>query len=989
MKKITLLLLSLFIGSIAVFSQEMQVSGTISDTNGNNIPAANVHIKGTNKGVQSDFDGVYSISVEKGQKLEFSYVGMKTQTQVVENKQMNVVLQDDLLGLDEVIITGTSGLTKKKQLGSSISSVSAKDMSDAKANVSIGEALQGHIAGAKINRNSGDPSGGMSITLRGASSLTGSTDPLIIIDGVMINNSSASLVNLGGNTQNRLVDINPDDIERVEILKGAAAAAIYGSLASNGVVQFFTKRGKSGKPRITYSTSVNTNSIRETLPYNTAQLKWEDDGSGNLTAVPATRYNYQDYIFTNSVGYENGLSISGGKDKTKYLVSLSQYKNGGIVKNTDFARKSVRVRLDQQLYKWLDLSIGSYISGSKSNDMPNGTNYGPITSLLFADNLNDATPDEFGNYANIGWMANPYEAIDKVKASQEYFRTISDIQLKMRPFSGATINYTFGVDNSNGEGLLFIPRGFNTKPNGVSEKNTSKNFQYNSDLNASYTFDINENLKSTTGAGLSYVKSKRTYFSMKNKQVGPIPGVIVVSPDVVTGGGDIRNEYALWGSFLQQTFAYKKQLFITAAARIDGSSLFGKEERVNFYPKLSAAYNISDADFWGENKYVNSLKLRTAWGQTGNLTATNAEPYSLFSNYDSNSYNGGLGFYPETRKGNPNIKPERQTEMEYGFDATFLNNRVGLELTYYSQNVTNLLLDRDLAPNTGYTHMYDNIGTMTNKGIEIALKATPVKGDFQWNFTTTFSKNKNIVTHVEGGKMNTGFWGSSVAITDHPLGVFYGTFIARDTNGNPVLDSQGRFQKAKGHYEDQVLSDGEIFQVAVQDFDGSGQPTGSTLKKVIGDPNPDFVASITNNFKYKNFGLNVQVDISQGNDALSWDKRMGYLFAGGETRGMELTNANTPKDFYKPNFGIYETFVEDASFVKLREVALTYNLKLKKAYMDNIQLSLSGTNLISWDDHWGFDPEINTGGQSNGVLGQQMATVPIPRVFKLGAKFNF
>jgi TonB-linked SusC/RagA family outer membrane protein len=612
----------------------MKVIGTISDTNGNVIPSANVHIKGTTTGVQSDFDGVYTILVDKGQKLEFSYLGMKTQTQTVENNKLDVILQDDLLGLDEVIITGTSGLAKKKQLGSSISTVNSKNLSAAKANVSIGEALQGHIAGAKINRNSGDPSGGMSITLRGASSLTGSTDPLIIMDGVIISNASSSLVNLGGNTQNRLVDINPDDIERVEVLKGAAAAAIYGSLASNGVVQFFTKRGKSGKPRISYSTSVNTNSIRETLPYNTAQLKWEDDGSGNLIAVPATRYNYQDYIFTNSTGFENALSISGGKDKTKYLVSFSQYKNEGIVRNTDFARKSIRVRLDQQLYSWLDLSVGSYFSGNKSNDIPNGTNYGPITSLLFADNLNDAAPDELGNYANIGWMANPYEAIDKVNASQEYFRSISDIQLKTRPFKGAAINYTFGIDNSNGEGLLYIPRGFNTKPNGVSEKNTSKNFQYNSDLNASYNFNINENLRSTTGAGISYLSKKSDYFSMKNNQVGPVPGVIVVSPDVVTGGGDIRTEYSVWGSFLQQTFAYKDQLFVTAAARIDGSSLFGKDDRQQFYPKLSASYNISDADFWGDSKYINTLKLRTAWGQTGNLTAIT--PYSLTSNYDSN-----------------------------------------------------------------------------------------------------------------------------------------------------------------------------------------------------------------------------------------------------------------------------------------------------------------------------------------------------------------
>ena len=973
-----------------MFSQEMEVSGVITDTNGELLSGVNIAVVGSKTGTQSDFDGNYNISTEKGKKIEFSFVGMKTQIKTVESNKLDVILDDDLLGLDEIIITGTSGISKKRQLGSSISSVSSNDLSAAKANVSIGEALQGHIAGAKINRNSGDPSGGMSITLRGASSIAGSTDPLIIIDGVIINNSSSGLVNLGGNTQNRLVDINPDDIERVEVLKGAAAAAIYGSLASNGVVQFFTKRGKSGKPRISYSTSINSNSIRETLPYNTAQLKWEDDGTGTLVAVPTERYNYQDYVFTNSFGNENALSINGGNEKTKYAISLSQYKNEGLVKNTDFARKSVRLRVDQELYKWLDLSVGAYFSGSKSNDMPNGTNYGPITSLLFADNSQDASPDENGNYPNIGWMANPNEAIDKIDASQEYFRSINDIQLKAKPFKGVSVNYVLGFDVSNGEGLLYIPPGFNTKPNGISEKNTSKSFQYNSDLNASYNTKISDKIKSTTGIGYSYLYERSSYFSMKNNQVSPIPGVIVVNPDVVTGGGDIRGEHSVWGGFLQQTFDINNQLFLTVAGRVDGSSLFGLDERLQFYPKVSASYNVSNSKFWNDNvneKYISALKLRSAWGQAGSLTSI--PRYTLNSNYDSNSYNNQIGFYPVSLKGNPDVAPERQTELEIGFDMALLNNRVGIEFTYYNQNVEDLLLQRTISPSTGFSNMFDNVGTMTNKGIEIALKATPIKGDFQWNFSSTFSKNKNNVTHVKGGKLSLGFWGSSVAITDQPLGVFYGTFIARDANGKPVLDSQGRFQKAKGHYEDKVLSDGEIYQVAVQDFDSSGQPEGMDLKKVIGDPNPDFVASFTNTLKYKNFGFRFQIDMSQGNDVLSWDKRMGYLFAGGETAGIELSNPDIPRQFYRPNFFIYETFVEDGSYVKLREVAITYNLKLKKSYLDNVQFSLSGTNLISWDDHWGFDPEINTGGQNNGVLGQQMATIPIPRTFKLGAKFNF
>jgi len=991
MKQFSLLIITLFIGSLSLFSQEIEVSGTVSDDFGNAIPAVNVSVVGTNQGTQSDFDGKYTIQTEMGKKITFSYLGMKTLTKTVSGTELNVILIDDILGLDEVIVTGTSGIAKKKQLGSSITSIGSKDLSDSKANVSIGEVLQGQIAGAKINRNSGDPSGGISVVLRGNSSINGSADPLYIIDGVIINNNSGSLVNLGGSTQNRLVDINPNDIDRIEVLNGAAAAAIYGSRASNGVIQIFTKRGKTGKPKISYNTSVNFNSIREYMPYNDAQLKWVNTGTNDapIWETEATeRYNYQDYIFDETMGYENGLSLSGGTEKTGYSFSVSQYNNEGIVKNTDFSRKSVRVRLDQKVFDWMDLSVGTYFSNNTSNDMPNGMNYGPITSLLFADNVNNAFPNENGNYANIGWMANPNEAIDRVKASQKYYRSINDIQIKTRPFKGATLNYIFGLDNSNGEGLLYIPNGFSTKPNGVTEKTVLKTLLYNSDLNFSYLFNLSDDLKSTTGIGYSYQYDENNYISVKNDHVGPLEGVIVTDPINASNGADYRGQRSIWGGYLQQSFGYKDQLFLTLAGRVDGASVFGLDERQQFYPKVSASYNISEADFWNNLKdIVSSLKLRSAWGQAGNLTGL--QPYKIYTNYNSSIYEGNTGFFPSSLQGSADLKPERQTELEVGFDMTLLNNRIGVEFSYYNQDIEDMLIKHDLSPSTGFVSRFDNIGTLTNKGFEILIKASPVKGDFKWDVSGTFSKNKNNLTHVEGGKVSLGFWGSSVAITDHPIGVFYGTFLARDANGNEVLNANGQVQKALGHYEEITLSDGEKYLEAKQDFDTNGQPIGTALKKIIGDPNPDFVASLTNNFKYKNLGLRFQFDMSQGNDVLSWDRRMGFLFAGGETAGEELNDADTPKAHNKPKFFIYESFVEDGSFIKLREVALTYNLKLNKSYLNNILFTASGNNLISWDNHWGFDPEINTAGQANGIMGQQMATVPIPRVFKLGMKFNF
>lgn len=967
------------------FSEAQSISGTVSDESGP-LPGATIIVKGTTNGVTTGFDGKYSIKVGnlENKLLVFSSLGYKTVSVKLntDNQLVDMVLQEDLLSLDEVIITGTSGIATKKQLGSAITSITADDLSDSKAIVSVGEALQGQVAGAYISRNSGNPSGGMSIRLRGASTLSGSSDPLYIIDGVVVNNRSNQAIDLGGYTQNRLVDINPNDIERIEILKGAAAAAIYGSRASNGVVQIFTKKGKIGAPKITYTASVNVNKIRKNLPYNDAQLEWDANG----VAVPATRYNYQDYIFTSGTGYENSLSINGGTEKTKYAFSGSLYKNEGIVRNTDFGRKTLRLRIDQELYSWLDLSVGSFISSNKSNDMPNGKNYGPITALIFADNTNDQDPDEFGNYPNIGlWMPSPRETIDRIDASQKNFRSISDIQLKLSPFEGFKVNYTFGFDHSNTEGLLFVPRGVNTRPNGRSEKATINSNMYNSDFNMSYQFDINDKIKSTTGFGYSYQYEKNEAFGVKNDQVGPIDGVIVTDPSNAIGGADFRSEASYWGGFLQQTFAYNDRIFLTIAGRIDGASTFGENERQQFYPKISASYNISDEDFWN-NSLINTLKLRAAWGQAGNLTALS--PYQIFTNYNQQNYNGNIGYFPSLLQGNENLKPERQTELEFGFDMAMFNNKLSLEFSYYNQEVEDLLIGRSLSPSTGFGNRFDNIGTMTNKGFELLLKAKPINGDFNWNVIATLSHNKNTVTHVEGGRLSLGMFGTSVAQTNEPIGSFYGTFFARDANGANLLDSNGFVQRARGHYEETVLSDGETVLVAVEDYDANGQPSGTLLKKIIGDPNPDFVASITNEFEYKNLGFRFQLDFIQGNDVMSWDKRMGYLFKGGQQTAQEL-NGDVPKGSSRPNFFIFESFIEDGSYIKLREVALFYNLKIDKPYLDNVKFTLSGTNLISFDNYYGFDPEVNTEGQSNGVRGQDMANVPIPQVYKFGVILNF
>ena len=988
--KLTVLFVLILFAQAAI-AQVAVVTGKVTDPTGSPLVGVSVYVSGNlSLGTATDVNGTFSLKVPnaKGEKLEFSFMGFSKQTVVLTGNNQNLVIKmaPDLMNLNEVVVTGTGSIATKKQIGASISMLNKKQLGDLDNTVSVGAALQGKIAGAYVTRNSGNPSGGISIRLRGASTLTGSSDPLYIVDGVIVNNESAQLINLGGYSQNRLVDIDPENIDHIVVLKGAAAAAIYGSRASNGVVQIFTKRGKEGKPMITFSTGVNVNQLRKEFPYNTAQLKWD-----NGVAVPATRYNYQDYIFQTALGYRNSINISGGSKKTKYFLSASQLYNGGIVTNTDFDRKNFNIRIEQVLAKWAKISAGTMISYNTSSDMPNGKNYGPLVSLLFADNAINPAPDEYGNYPNIGWMANPYEAIDKIKATTTNHRSISDIQIHLTPMKGLLVNYVLGYDYAYSDGLLFIPKGFNTQPNGRSEKNTLSTTMVNSDLNISYKFDVNEFISLTTGIGNSYQYQENNIFGVINDKVGAMDNVIVTDPASSVGGSDYRSKASYWGNYIQQSFSYKNRIFLTAAARIDGASTFGENERNQVYGKFSGSYSISDEKYWKKafGDLFDYFRIRGAWGQSGNLTAL--DPFQIYTNYNTLNYMGNIGFTPSSMEGNPNLKPERQVEYEFGFDFSMFKNRFGGEFTYYNQNITDLLVNRALSPSTGYATQFTNVGTMENKGIEILVRGIPIqKANFSWEVSATFSHNKNVTPYIEGGKLSLGMWGTSIAMSGQPLGVFYGTYFATTADGNLLLDANGFVQMAKGHYEYVENEYGQSMAVPVQDYDANGQPTGTTLRKVIGDPNPKYVASLINTLKYKNFTFRIQLDMVQGNQVMNWNKRMGYLFPGGEPQGLELTG-EIPVGSSRPNFFIFESFIEDGSYVKIRDIYLSYNLKIKnsKSFLRSILFSFDGSNIASFDNYSGPDPEVNTEGQSNGVRGQDMANVPIPKVYSFGMSFKF
>ncbi len=940
--------------------------GKVTNDAGESVPGATVQIENTQYGTVTDFSGDYAFqaNLDTGSHtLVFRSVGLLTeevsvsvgtQTEIVNDIQLST----DILNLDEIVVTGSSVATSRRQLGNAISTIDSKSLEKSAA-VAVDQALSGKIAGALVQQNSGDPAGGISIRLRGASTVTGSSDPLYIVDGVLINNNSNELIDIGGTSQNRLVDINPADIDRIEIIKGAAAAAIYGSRASNGVVQIFTKRGESGKTKFNFTTSVKFNELRKEIDVNEAPI--------NAAGESVTRFNYQDDIFQTGTGTENNLSVSGGNDKTKYFASGSYLFNEGIVTNSNFERYGARLNVDQLVNDWLSFNVGLNYSHSNSEDVPNGgieAFYGAITGFLFLDNSFDLSPSSSGVYpsgpTSFG-RPNPLEVIDRYKFGQKTNRVISSIGVTATPFDGFAINYKFGIDYYNQSATGFIPVG-NTSgfPAGWATRSDANVSQFNQDLNLSYEKNLSSSVKSTSVLGGTWQGETFERIGLTGSGLAPtvqIPaGAATILEQI-----DERNEVSYWGAFFQQTFGFKEKLFITGALRLDGASVFGPDERNQLYAKASGSYLISEEEFWSNSigQFVNSFKIRASWGQAGNLTAIGA--FDRLSNYNPVSISGAGGVVPAPLLGNENLAPERMDEIEIGFDATFLNDRLGLEFSYYKQEVTDLLLERELALSSGFNTRFENVGSLENTGIEILIRANPIKtNDFNWNLIATYAANENEITDVAGEVLTLPrSFGTNAVLEGESLGVFYHSYYERDASGQIVLD------------DDDLPVAGEGFQV-------------------IGDPNPDWIGSLINELTYKKFSFRFQFDAVQGFDVFNWNRRLldNAFFGGGPGSGAEILGTRTA-GLGGRQAGIREEFIEDGSFVKLRELAIGYTFQPNIKAIESVNISLIGRNLLSFDDYSGWDPEINTTGQNNSVRGFDFAGVPIPRTYQLSVNISF
>jgi TonB-dependent SusC/RagA subfamily outer membrane receptor len=980
------------------------VRGRVTDAaGGRGLPDAQVSVEGTRLGAVTGANGDFTIvAVPTGARTvivrRIGYApGSKSVTVTAEGVSTgDIALAASALNLTEVVVTGSAAPTERRKLGTSIASVDSTTISRAEA-VTVDQALQGKVPGAQITQNSGGPGGGgISVRLRGTNSFISGSDPLYIVDGVIVDNGSAQLTDLGirSNPQNRLADINPEDIERIEVIRGAAAAALYGSRANNGVVQIFTKRGTLGKPRFTLNSRLATNELREEQPFNLYPY--------NENGIKVNRFNYQPDIFARAGGMEHNLTVEGGNDQTRYYLSGNLSDEDGILRSTSSKRTGARVNLQQQLASKLIGNVTTNYVTTENQVQAFGeqNDYGIMGSLFFAPTNVDFRPVN-GVYPlppSLG--TNPLLAIDRIRNPQTIERFIGSAKSTWTPITNLLVDYTIGIDNVGFEQRQFIPRNavLGTAPiaTGRSQSVFQNTRVINQDGVASYNWKPMGVFELRTTGGFNFTSQHiRTTSAVAN---GLAPVGDLVSAGSVFAAGQTDVELRTLGFYGQQEVDWRDRLFLTAAVRYDASSTFAPSQRWQAFPKFSASYIVTE----NGSGLLNSLRVRGALGWAGSQPGV-VNAYSQYISYANLPFAGRPGFANDITYGNPDLHNERAREWEVGAEAGLVSGRVGVEATYYDRLVSDLLFFRPLATSTGFSRQFAPIGSMSNKGLEVLLRTTNVDTrTLQWSSTITYAHNKNLVESLDIQDFQSAGGYPNRIRTGLPAGAFYGSYAGRNcVTGAFLKDSLGRYRRSN-----QTVDMGATL-AARQAI--SGGTCNDSLNKIIGDPNPNWMGSLLNEFTImRKVRVRALLDGVFGNDIMNLSTRAQNAGIASNSKEYEREllpygdPRKLPPTYNSRTQGIFEYWMEDGTFIKLRELSASFTVDhpaLKRVFHDGVELTVSGRNLIVWTDYSGYDPEINLFGTNAGGIGSVQTTAadrgfdfggyPIPRTWSVSARFTY
>ena len=979
------LLLPVFfmIGSI-MYSQT--VNGIISSSDGA-VPGANVLIDGTTTGTVTDFDGNYTISAKEGDVLVFSFVGYITQ-QVNYSGQstINVLLEEDSSQLDEVVIIGYGKSVKKEDLTGAISIVGIKDLEKSPL-LNVDQALQGRVSGVQLTQGSGAPGAGLKVRVRGSNSITGSNSPLVVVDG---------LIDVDINS------VNPSDIKSISVLKDASSTAIYGNRGANGVIIITTKKGTKGKTIVEFgsfvsfsdpSNTIDLLSAAEFIEY--ANIKNIATGSGPIPVFDSTQkindfiansVDYQDAIYRTAVARNNQLSFRGGTDKMNYFVSGNYLDQEGIAINSNFKRYSLRSNINANISD--KLSLVTSLNLIRQEGLNNNSRFGeqiaiggigfdPVTPIFNSDGgYNTSTVVLGGIQSSV--IRNPVFLANKNRRENITNRVQTNVQLNYKLLKNLDLNISGGLDYANLANNNFVPAGNGANsPTKASQSAANRTkLQYALRLTYDNTFDEKHNINAS--AIIENRSSAIRGFNANGSEFfTPSSGFDNLGlADLQT----ISSEFSknkLNSVIGRAIYNYDSKYLATASIRYDESSRFINNKSAVF-PSFALGWNINKESFFNSQS-ISLLRLRAGWGLTGNENIGNVNGVlNLLGNNPWIPNGGGTGstaILPGKLLGNPDLSWETTIQTNIGLDVGLLNNRINLSIEYYQKNTEDLILKRSLPQYIGRTSQFVNAGEVENKGIDISLSGTILRNDnFSWNASANFSSNKNKVLSLVDNEdkifpnLRVGpNPAPAIVQVGKPIGSFYGFVFegVDETNGNAIY---------------------------------------ATENDIIGDPNPDFTFGFNNNFSYKNFDLNFFIQGVQGNDIFNEARSLIIGRSGRIPFGTSVdlrnswTSSNTTAS--QPSLNATNTqilsseFIEDGSFIRLKNISLGYMLKnvnaLESIGIESLRLYASAQNLLTLTNYSGVDPEVSTGGlYDDRLTGIDQGALPTSKTFTLGLNLKF
>ena len=992
-----------------------------SAEDGTPLPGVSIVAKGTTKGTQTDAAGTYSLELPANTgTLVYSFVGVTTQEISVGNRTVvNVSLSNDTRALDEVIVTGY-GAQSKRNLTGNIAKVGSRDIENIPV-PSVEQALQGKVAGVQITALNGKVGQGLQIRVRGSSSLTASSQPLYVIDGIPMTSSDQSSTTA---PTNPIADLNPNDIESMEILKDASSAAIYGSRASNGVVLITTKKGRAAKTTFDVSAQVgasNPTHLREWL--NTQQyveLFQEARANSAALGIPVysvtsltnrfTRYaagdatgwqganpkyntDWQKEAFQKAPSQQYDVSARGGDAKTRFFISGQYFDQSGIIIKNRFRRLSGRINLDHTATDKLTLGVNMNISHSINDRVSNDNAFSTPMQIValppMTPVIDPRTSQLSGDYT---LYYNPLLNRDFAALQARVYRVIGNVYADYKLMPGLSFRTEFGTDLLSQQEEEYYGRetARNTgAPNGLGANSFRQvaNYTTNNYFSFGRTFAEKHDVDATLG--MSYQESRANFNSVTGQQFPSSAYKQISSAAKITAGDGTDTRFSFLSYFARVNYRFNNRYLLGVSGRIDGSSRFGANNKYGFFPAVSAGWILTEESFLKNIRSLSLLKVRASYGLTGNAEIGNFSSLALYAatnNAGSSAGYAGVPGQAPSQIPNPDLTWEKTLQTDIGLEFGFLDNRFSGEIDYYQKNTSGLLLNVNVPGSSGFRTQLRNVGKLQNKGVEFVFNSKNITGAFTWGTSLNIAYNKNVVSDLGGTTITGSFLNR--AQEGQPLGVFFGPeYAGVDVQNGDAL-----------YYKNTKNADGSLDRSTTNDYN-SAQYTA------LGSPSPKFIGGITNTFGYKGIDLSVLFSGQFGNYIYNgggkFQSANGDFFDNQSTDQLarwkkpgDITNVPQARLLGGNGTGESSRYLQKGDYVRMRTVTLGYTLP--KALMNRIHLSrvriyATGQNLLTFTNYTGWDPEVNSDAYAGNPvnLGVDFYSAPQPRTIIGGIQIGF